>query len=176
MLSPRNDNVPSYILSIDPFGICQIYTPKDCTVQLIAMMIDLSIPIQAKYTVKVTKAYIKVMLYDTFPAAACYLQDRAVSLTNQSRRRKQLRSLRLMPRPNQSLRAEPTRLTHKNADVGTKRPMCSGGTDTKMIDVGIGTDDIVDVLPEPCHHRRVHEQMWTCFNAPLFVHMLSSRM
>ena len=175
MLSPRNDNAPSYILCIDPFGRCQIYTPKDCTIQLITMMVDLSIPIQAKYTLRLTKgrqrgqeASIKVMLCDTFPAEACYPQDRAVSLTSLLQQRRQLRSLKLMPRQSQSLRAEPTRLTHKNADAGSKRPTHSGGTDTKVIDVGIGTDDMGEVLPEPCHHRRVHEQMWTCFECTTF--------
>ena len=56
MLSPRANNTPNYVLSIDPFGVCQLYTPKDCTIQLITMMVDLSIPIQAKYTVKLNKA------------------------------------------------------------------------------------------------------------------------
>ena len=56
MLPPRNNNTPSYIFSIDPFGICQMYSPRDCTIQLIAMMIGLSIPIQAKFTITVTQA------------------------------------------------------------------------------------------------------------------------
>ena len=56
VLAPRTNNMASYILCIDPFGICQLFTPKDCTVQLLTMMVDLSIPIQSKYTAKLTKA------------------------------------------------------------------------------------------------------------------------
>ena len=56
VLAPRTNNMASYILCVDPFGICQIFTPKDCTIQLLTMMVDLSIPIQAKYTARLTKA------------------------------------------------------------------------------------------------------------------------
>ena len=56
MLSPRSRHSPSYIFNIDPFGICQLWGPKDCTLQLITMMVDLCIPIQHKYTTRLTKA------------------------------------------------------------------------------------------------------------------------
>ena len=56
VLAPRANNIPNYILCIDPFGICQLYTPRDCTIQLLTMMVDLSIPIQAKYTARLTRA------------------------------------------------------------------------------------------------------------------------
>ena len=56
MLSPRSRHSPSYIFNIDPFGICQLWGPKDCTLQLITMMVDLCIPIQHKYTTRLTNA------------------------------------------------------------------------------------------------------------------------
>ena len=31
MLSPRSRHSPSFIFNIDPFGICQLWGPKDCT-------------------------------------------------------------------------------------------------------------------------------------------------
>ncbi|CAE6972851.1 unnamed protein product [Symbiodinium sp. KB8] len=55
-LSPRSRHAPRYILNIDPFGICQLFGPKDCTLQLIAMMVDLCIPIQRRYTTRLTQA------------------------------------------------------------------------------------------------------------------------
>ena len=57
VLAPRANNMPpNYILCIYPFGICQLYTPKDCAIQLLTMMVDLSIPIQAKCTARLTRA------------------------------------------------------------------------------------------------------------------------
>ena len=55
-LTPRSRHAPRYILNIDPFCICQLFGIKDCTLQLIAMMVDLCIPIQRKYTLRLTKA------------------------------------------------------------------------------------------------------------------------
>ena len=59
MLTPRSRHAPSYIFNIDPFGICQLYGAKDCTLLLITMMVDLQIPIQGKYTLRLTNARAK---------------------------------------------------------------------------------------------------------------------
>ena len=59
MLTPRSRHAPSYIFNIDPFGICQLWGAKDCTRQLITMMVDLQIPIQHKYTTRLTNARAK---------------------------------------------------------------------------------------------------------------------
>ena len=55
-LTPRSRHAPRYILNLDPFGICQLFGVRDCTLLLIAMMVDLCIPIQRKYTLRLTKA------------------------------------------------------------------------------------------------------------------------
>ena len=55
-LTPRSRHAPRYILNIDPFGICQLFGTRDCTLQLIAMMVDLCVPMQQKYTTRLIKA------------------------------------------------------------------------------------------------------------------------
>ena len=56
VLTPRSETIPDDVLCIDPFGMCLMYTWNHCPIQLLAMMVDLDIPMTAKFTSKLTKA------------------------------------------------------------------------------------------------------------------------
>ena len=54
VLSPRSDNTPNNVLCIDPFGICMLFGWDKRTIQLLAMMVDLDIPMTAKFLARLT--------------------------------------------------------------------------------------------------------------------------
>ena len=56
VLAPRANNGPNYVLCIDPLGVCQLFTPGGCSLQLLTMVVDLGIPIQAKFIARLIKA------------------------------------------------------------------------------------------------------------------------
>ena len=91
VLVPRAETGPDYVLRID--SICMLYTWQHCPLQLLAMMVDLEVPIQAKYTMRLTRARQEgAQIYqgnalrpdcDIFPGLVYCLLDNAVSLISQ---------------------------------------------------------------------------------------------
>ena len=56
VLTPRSETTLDNVLCLDPFGICMLYTWDKRPIQLLAMMVDLDIPMTFKFVSKLTRA------------------------------------------------------------------------------------------------------------------------
>ena len=81
VLTPRSETTNDNVLCIDPFRICMLYGWDKCPIELLAMMVDLDIPMTAKFTSKLTKA--RQRGGTIYLMAGIFLQDSEALLISQ---------------------------------------------------------------------------------------------